>query len=835
MSIAAQTDKSGADAPWRVYSRPLGDGTHLLRLVPPDSVIDLSDLLDVLDFKETEFVSICHKIDGRFISEVCAPTDAVTVVKRLPNEADVWFGINPTCGPTRRRSGRGTDNDVTRLAVLPADLDISDGKCPDKATAHAIINELSAVLRMRPAAITDSGNGLHVYWPIRDGSRDGETDLAAMKAVLKRWGRLVKAIAKSHGAKVDSVFDPARILRVPATFNNKAAPKPVVCQLDTGDALTLDEAARWLEAYGIHQIDEYPDDGATISNPDDWEFASETCNYTVSTIDGWADVTTISVGTPRHPWYFSQAVRLNCARMLTCVTESEFDRGKSNIASTFRQLLATHDPVRNESVGEIADMWDAAVTVAATKTLDEARGELGNHKHLWPAPDNPRSCAKRIVGEAKLNRKPLRFWNGTWFEWNGTHYRKKSHEELRDDLYDVLADAEYLGAGNPPAELRWKPTTKKLNDVIDAARGLVALPVGMGASEWLDGHQESVIACANGLLRVRDRELLSHTPEFFNTFALGFDYQPRAAKAERWLKFLKEIFSDDPEATQTLQEWFGYVLSGRTDLQKMLLTVGPTRSGKGTVVKILVELIGQNSVVPVTDTMLSNDFGLAPLIDKTLAVFSDTRVTIKGKKLVETLLSITGEDMVPVNRKYREAVSAQLSTRFMIQSNETLVLPDNSSAIVGRIIALCTPNSWLGREEIGLAEVLKKELPAILNWSLDGEDSLRKRGYFEQPESGQAILDLLGQSASPIKQFIEETCVFVPHDGDCVYKDRLYEHYKAWCYIHGHPAHSDVHLARVLYAAYGDRIRSAKRGPRGEQRPVYTGIALRPHVRERMP
>jgi putative DNA primase/helicase len=109
---------------------------------------------------------------------------------------------------------------------------------------------------------------------------------------------------------------------------------------------------------------------------------------------------------------------------------------------------------------------------------------------------------------------------------------------------------------------------------------------------------------------------------------------------------------------------------------------------------------------------------LAPLIGKTLAVFSDTRVTINGKKLVETLLSITGEDTVPVNRKYREVVSVRLAVRFMIMSNELPVLPDNSVAIASRVIALFTPNSWLGREDPGLGDVLRKELPAILIWAL---------------------------------------------------------------------------------------------------------------------
>ncbi|MGV0578104.1 DUF5906 domain-containing protein [Mycolicibacterium elephantis] len=218
---------------------------------------------------------------------------------------------------------------------------------------------------------------------------------------------------------------------------------------------------------------------------------------------------------------------------------------------------------------------------------------------------------------------------------------------------------------------------------------------------------------------------------------------------------------------------------------------------------------------------------MAPLIDKALAVLSDSRVTIKGKKLVETLLTVTGEDTVPVNRKYRDAVSVKLATRFMIVSNETPSLPDNSGAIVSRIIALSTPNSWLGREDPGLSDALRKELPAILTWALDGMDELMKRGHLAQPATGREIIDLLRDSASPIKQFIDETCVFGAHETHFVSKRSLYERWKSWCTDHGHLPHSDVHLARALYAAYGARIKSTRRGGRAERQMHFSGIALR--------
>ena len=62
------------------------------------------------------------------------------------------------------------------------------------------------------------------------------------------------------------------------------------------------------------------------------------------------------------------------------------------------------------------------------------------------------------------------------------------------------------------------------------------------------------------------------------------------------MKFLGDLWGDDTEAMEALQEFFGYTISGRTDLHKILLLVGPLRSGKGTIARVLTSLIGKPNV-----------------------------------------------------------------------------------------------------------------------------------------------------------------------------------------------------------------------------------------------
>ena len=89
-----------------------------------------------------------------------------------------------------------------------------------------------------------------------------------------------------------------------------------------------------------------------------------------------------------------------------------------------------------------------------------------------------------------------------------------------------------------------------------------------------------------------------------------------------------------------LKQWYGYVLSGRTDLQKMLMWLGPKRGGKGTVARLMKRLVGPDAYAGMTVEALRRNFALQNLIDKSLVVFPDERQVgaPDGKRLVQFIL-----------------------------------------------------------------------------------------------------------------------------------------------------------------------------------------------------
>ncbi len=89
-------------------------------------------------------------------------------------------------------------------------------------------------------------------------------------------------------------------------------------------------------------------------------------------------------------------------------------------------------------------------------------------------------------------------------------------------------------------------------------------------------------------------------------------HRPAQPAPSRWLRFLNELWHDDPQAIDALGEFFGCVISGRLDLHKILLLIGPTRVGKGVIARVLKALIGKGNYAGPTLASLGTNFGLSP-------------------------------------------------------------------------------------------------------------------------------------------------------------------------------------------------------------------------------
>ena len=232
-----------------------------------------------------------------------------------------------------------------------------------------------------------------------------------------------------------------------------------------------------------------------------------------------------------------------------------------------------------------------------------------------------------------------------------------------------------------------------------------------------------------------------------------------------------------PTSDQALE----YLLTLDTSQQKGLIFVGPKRSGKGTIARVLRGLLGAHNCAGPTLGQLGRQFGLQGLIGKSAAIISDARLGGASdiQAISENLLRITGEDFVSVDRKGIPDWGGKLSTRFILMTNILPGIVDGGGAIGSRFIVLNFQRSFFGHEDLGLTDKLLSELPGILNWALEGLAALQAQGRFLQPSSGQSAVDDLIRKTTPLVGFMKD--VLVRGENLWVAKDDLYSAYLTWC------------------------------------------------------
>lgn len=462
---------------------------------------------------------------------------------------------------------------------------------------------------------------------------------------------------------------------------------------------------------------------------------------------------------------------------------------------------------------------------------DMSAAKLVAANDLILSPGSPIISAREMVRikHSHADARTLHHRDETFFRWTGTHYVESPADEMRAAIYRFLETAKRQT--DKGALIPFDPTRAKVANVGEALAAVTQVSADLKPPVWIndEGRPDAVeiTACANGLLHMPTRRLLPHSPTFFSLNALTFNYMPSAPEPISWLKFLRDLWPSDTESIEALQEFFGLALTSDTSFQKAFLIVGPKRSGKGTLARVLTNLLGQANVAGPTLSSFERNFGLAPLIGKRVAVISDARLSGKADQsiIAERILSVTGEDSLTVDRKFREPWTGKLDTRFLILSNELPRLTDASGALTSRFIILRLENSFYGKEDRGLTARLLAELPGILLWSLEGWDRLKKRGHFIPPASAAAAMREMEDLGSPIGAFLRDRCTV--QVGASVLAETLYLAWCDWCREQGREHVGTVQMfGRDLGSAIASLKLTNNRQLDGSRRREYQGVRL---------
>jgi putative DNA primase/helicase len=171
-----------------------------------------------------------------------------------------------------------------------------------------------------------------------------------------------------------------------------------------------------------------------------------------------------------------------------------------------------------------------------------------------------------------------------WHRFETTHWAIVAEAEVYPHVSAVLT----CGTG----ELGFKQSY--LNGVATLIKRADMLP--------LPPAQPGKIPFANGLYDVATRTLEPLTRENALTWAIPHPFE-EGANCRKFKAWLRMALGDDPELIEFIRAFIAACLTGRADLQKFLMLLGPGGTGKGTFLRLLTEILGPSNC---TTTDLKN-------------------------------------------------------------------------------------------------------------------------------------------------------------------------------------------------------------------------------------
>lgn len=663
-------------------------------------------------------------------------------------EWNIYFAVNPLAS---RLNSKANKYNIAALAYLHVDNDPQDGVPLHEERARLLTD--AKLFLVKPTELVDSGNGLGLFWRL-DKPIPVDGNVSELESTNERL--------KDH-FKADHCHNIDRIMRLPGTINwpdyRKTAKGrvPVAAQLlDRND-----------EAYTLKSFDFLP---------------AVAVKTKASTVVGSAET--------------SGVVRFDQMLAGDDALRKRWEGDTTGLKDTSRSGL----DMSLVSLAVIRGFNDAEITTILHafkhgKAAQDKRGDdyikpmlaKTRKKHVltrnlsWTA---YRLAAEHFTTEDGTWR--LRHWRDDFYLWHCDAYQRATTDDIDACIQNYLEGAYCLKAKGKHES--YNPTPHGIGQVREILGGIVHVGDGYGMPCWLEQRDSDpkpgeLLVMANGLLHLPTRTLHAHCPRLFTTTALPYPYDPQAKFPMAWHDFMRTLWSDDKESIETLQEWAGYTLEPEPSQQKILGLIGPPRGGKGVITRVLQAMLGETNCIGPTLSSLGRNFGMQPLIDKTLAVISDARFKFGSDVVTERLLSISGQDEMTIDRKYKEPWTGRLKARFMLCSNELPNLEDASGALASRFILLQLTESWLDREDTELPGRLMQELPGIFNWALEGLDRLHKRGFFRQPTTAKKLIEEFKELTSPVKAFLRDECVIgADLRTEC---NQFYLHWQMWCLHNG--------------------------------------------------
>ena len=449
---------------------------------------------------------------------------------------------------------------------------------------------------------------------------------------------------------------------------------------------------------------------------------------------------------------------------------------------------------------------------SARTTYDTFKATQSAHKKksltdadIRRAYDNAHNPSKWIAGiRGGEDAKPV------WYQWTGKYWRENA---TGGGLYRTLCD---LIENIAPASA---------NDakIISVMRHLKMYNI---ADLNTYDNEPLMLNTRSGVVDLSSGEIAPHRIEQKHTMITGCRVDGESG-CPLWEKSICEWVGHDSALAAYVKRITGYFLRGDNREHKVFFISGTGKNGKSTFTNVIEQLLGSyyTAIDKGTFKYTHNEqhpTGMADVAGRRVGAISE--LPENGKLDSERVKQVSGGDTIRARKMGQNFFSFHPKIKLLFAVND-MPISEVGPAMERRIEVI--PFDTVIKEEDrdpDLHHKLMKELPAILNWAIEGHLEYLQKGlsspqavteatqeYFQdQDYVAQFILDLCKTMGNAIsrKEMAKQEDPIMSEESSL-----LHLAYKGWCTTNGHHAKTQTSFGKSLNRL--GYYKMAKR-PRGE-------------------
>lgn len=343
--------------------------------------------------------------------------------------------------------------------------------------------------------------------------------------------------------------------------------------------------------------------------------------------------------------------------------------------------------------------------------------------------------------------------------------------------------------------------------------------IGVGVRTLPGGYLDHVVL-ENGVYRWPDDVFEGHNPLLGAMTRLPIRYA-RHATCPRFSQWLAEVLSPDPELIRHIWEVLGYLLMTGNPLQKMILLYGEGGNGKGTFLRVLGAMLGDDNYSAISlHNLVEDRFSASGLYGKIANISGDLSSRFVNEP--EILKQITGGDAITTSRKYGQQFTFVPYAVPVFASNEFFRTSDTSYGWRRRweVVEFVRKVDGLGNFD---ERDLLTELPGIFNQAMSALRTLMQRQRFDPPPVAREATSRLHDAADPLLMWLDEDDAVIRGEGQSSPKADVYARYARWTRANGYQPLASGPLGTRLKQL---GITSSRRMDQGSRLRYYDGISV---------